>query len=201
MKKFSKCIAGLMLAVTTFVIGCGLQEDDGSHSDAPKPPPAATADAGTDANNADAGSMPTTTDPDSATVMSSQPAPVDSPMACVLTVARQYISSAPIAELRGTLPGMTWSHGTASSQLEGTSRIKFVFSSVAVGTYDFSYLDPAVPNANDGWAQYGDPAVIAKMSADARKYLDCSWPAGQRGECHLRVTVSEGCKIAPAGNM
>ncbi len=200
MKKFSKCIVGLVLASVTSIIGCGLQEDDGSHSDAPKPPPAAAADAGTDATNADAGSMPTTTDPDSATPVSSQPAPVDSPAACVLTVARQYVSNAPIAELRGTFPGMTWAHGTASSQLEG-SRIKFVFSSLAVGTYEFSYVDPAVPNGDDGWAQYGDPAVIAKMTPEARKYLACSWPAGQRGECHLRVTVTDGCKISPAGNM
>lgn len=132
-----------------------------------------------------------------------EPAPVDSPSACVITVARKYISNAPVAELRGSFSGMNWSAGPVSSQLYGTSRIKFVFSAIAPGTYDFSYVDPTggTPTAT-AWAQYGDPSQLAKMSPIGRSYLVCTIdPGGGHSECHARVEVKIGCDIVPAGNM
>ncbi len=144
------------------------------------------------------------------------PAPFRSPGPYVLDFSTAYISGSPCGELRGDLPGISWSQGVLlqDKDLSGNTDgyLGTVYNAPA-GTYDVSYMDAACPGETrqlKGWAEYGDAHTqLANMRPEDRAFISCTWyDAGTHScvtvsnpGCDLRLTVDASGGVTPAGNM
>lgn len=175
-------------------VGCGVQEDeDGDVQDTPCCTDTdETPDADTDTDEG-------------------LPAPFRSPAPCVFDFSNAYVSGAVCGEVRGTLPGMSWSSGVQISNPDGDGYMGMAFV-VPAGTYEMSYLgwqNCSTREPNDAWAQYGFEEQLTEMTAEARAYINCNWwnagtgsvISGVNPSCNIRVTVDSECHVLPAGNM
>lgn len=205
MKTLIQTVFCAILMTTT--VGCGLQEGD-------NPPPdcdtCGNGDAGTPPSG-DGGSVTPPSDAGTSTV--TNPAPVVSPAACRLEFADQYISGSSCGELRGTLPGMTWSAGPVIQDSNSDGRLEYIAATIAAGTYSVSYMDRECPGQTPetgAWAHFGDPELLRSLTADARAWLYCNWYDAANDTiltdvadpgCNIRVTVGAACALSPAGNM
>ncbi len=181
----------LALAAALAFTACGLQEGE----DPDTTPPA------------DA------TPPDDATPPAddSLPAPFRSPAPCILDFSNAYVSGATCGEVRGTMPGMSWTSGVRIANPDGDGYMGMAFTTPA-GTYEVSYLgyqNCTTQQPNDAWAQYGHADQLVEMTAEARSFINCNWYnastnqviSGVNPSCNIRFTVDSECHILPAGNM
>jgi len=189
MKKLIKMSFALSLAA--LAANCGLQKDDGQS-----------------ASPATDGGV-TTPAPDGGTDV--LPAPFRSPAACIFDFSADYVSGATCGEVRGTLPGMSWTQGVQIANPDGDGYLGMAYT-VTAGTYELSYLgwqNCATRDPKDAWAQYGDQDQLLKMTPDSRAFINCNWwnattaqvIAGVNPSCDIRITVDNACKVLPAGNM
>lgn len=186
----------LLIAFALFaagLTGCGLQEDEG--------------DEGTDIITPDA----TPPDDDAGPADDTLPAPFRSPAANVYDFSTAYVSGATCGEVRGNLPGLSWTEGVQIANPDGDGYMGMSFI-VPAGTYELSYLgwqncDSREPR--DAWAQYGFEEQLTKMTAEARSFINCNWwnattqqkVTGTNPSCDIRITVDTVGNILPAGNM
>jgi hypothetical protein len=231
-------------AALVLLAGCGLQEGD-----SPVTPPDTVSDSGsptdTDAGvttttnagttGTDAGTAPTTdagtTGTDAGTTTpANDPAPFRFYPGFVIDVHKKYVSGSLCAELRGNLPGMSWSAGpfVQDRDLAGNydGWLGTAYAAPA-GTYELSYVDRncAGETGTEGtFAQFGDLAVNGQMSrikAEDRAFLYCNQynPAANSCVCSTftdpvlrnKCVTEPGCKgrvtfdgsgnPTPAGNM
>lgn len=134
-------------------------------------------------------------------------APLRSPSAGVLEFSVAYIEGTNCAEVRGDLPGMTWSDGVdLGSEHDGYRGISL---SLAAGTYELSYVGWAncSSHGTDVWADYGTKENLVAMNADARGFVNCNWWNGSHvshpsnPSCDLRIRVDSSGRVTAAGNM
>jgi hypothetical protein len=133
-----------------------------------------------------------------------QPAPVVVTGTCSMKFAEAYVGGSNTAEIRGNLPGATWSSGPSITDTNADDYLEFATASIAEGTYELTYMVP--PST---WANLGDAAALKAMTPAGREFVSCNWwdPVAKKTvavsspSCNLRVTVLSGCKITPAGNM
>jgi len=188
MKKNLMQYAFALVAALAFA-ACGLQEGEVTGS---TPPPDDTTDV---------------TPP----AVENLPAPFRSPTPCVFDFSNAYVSGATCGEVRGTLPGLSWTQGVQIANPDGDGYLGMAFITPA-GTYELSYLgwqncDSRQPN--DAWAQYGHEDQLLQMTAEARAFINCNWYnastnaviSGVNPSCDIRITVDAECHILPAGNM
>jgi len=185
----------LLIAFAVFaasLVGCGLQEDEGDEGT-------------TDTTPTD------TTPPDDTDTDDTLPAPFRSPAANVYDFSNAYVSGALCGEVRGNLPGLSWTQGVQIANPDGDGYMGMNFITPA-GTYELSYLgwqNCTTREPNDAWAQYGFEEQLVKMTADARSFINCNWwnattkqkVSGVNPSCNIRITVDTVGKILPAGNM
>jgi hypothetical protein len=212
--------------IMSLATACGLQ-DESESPPAGNPPPdcgsecnSGGSDAGTGGSSSggqsdggtggstttDAGSGGSTTTPPSG-----MPAPVVSNAACEMLFHDDYINGSPCGEVRGNLPGMTWSSGQFITDSNSDGRLELKYETIPEGCYQLSYLDVAckneVPRTN--WAAYGDPEMLKAMTAEARSFIQCTWwdAAAKKVKtvsdpgCNIRIKVGPGCAISGDGNM
>jgi len=191
MKKNLKTVVLAFAAALAFT-ACGLQEGE---DDPTITPP--VDDGGTPADD-------TATD-------DGLPAPFRSPAPCILDFSNAYVSGATCGEVRGTLPGMSWTSGVRIANPDGDGYMGMSFTTTA-GTYELSYLgwqNCETQEPNEAWAQYGHPEQLVEMTAEARSFINCNWYnestdqviSGVDPSCNIRITVDNECHILPAGNM
>jgi hypothetical protein len=186
----------LLIAFALFaagLTGCGLQEDEGDQVADDATPPADT------------------TPPDDSVPADTLPAPFRSPAANVYDFSTAYVSGATCGEVRGSLPGMSWTDGVQIANPDGDGYMGMSFITPA-GTYELSYLgwqNCGTREPKDAWAQYGFEEQLVKMTAEARSFLNCNWwnattqqkVTGVNPSCDIRITVDTVGNILPAGNM
>jgi len=189
MKKFAFV---LCISVLPFASGCGTDEDCKSSC--------GSDDGGTD-NGGDSGDS----GDNGQTVVNV--APFRSPSAGVLEFSTAYIAGTSCAQVRGTLPGLTWSSGAdLGSEVSGYRGVSL---SLAAGTYEMSYVGWAncSNRTPDVWADYGKKEKLTAMSAADRAFIQCNWWNGlsltgvSNPSCQLRISVSASGQISGAGNM
>ena len=176
------------IAISALNLNCGLQEGEVTVDDPP-----ATVD-------------PTPT-PDPVVL----PAPFRSPAACIFDFSTDYVSGAVCGEVRGNLPGLSWTSGVQIANPDGDGYMGMAFT-VTAGTYELSYLgwqNCTTREPKEAWAQYGAQEQLLKMAPESRAFINCNWwnsaeskvIAGVNPSCDLRITVDNACNILPAGNM
>jgi hypothetical protein len=238
MKTIIQTVFMLMLAAVALT-ACGPDDDgcDGTHGSGPVTGDAGsggntgTPDAGTggtvgfsDAGTSsrpDAGSGGNTgtpdagtggTTPDAGTTPTSAPAPVRSSGVCSLRFADTYIGGATCGQVRGNLPGATWSSGPAIRDTNADHELELTLTVAPAGTYELSYVSascPGGPAVTETWANYGSRAQLLAMTADARSFVNCNWWNAATGTtvsvsspgCNLRIAIDAMCGITGAGNM
>ena len=177
-----------LCAALTFA-ACGLQEDEDTAPPSDTTPPDDTTPPADD----------------------SLPAPFRSPTPCVFDFSNAYVSGATCGEVRGTLPGMSWTQGVQIANPDGDGYMGMAFTAPA-GTYELSYLgwqNCSTQAPNDAWAQYGHEDQLTKMTAEARSFISCNWwnaatssvISGVNPSCNIRITLDNECHVLPAGNM
>ncbi len=183
----------LMISVLPFAIGCGSDEEgcgtvrncDDNGSD----------DGNTDDGNGDTPQPVVNT------------APLRSPSAGVLEFSTAYISGTSCAQVRGTLPGLTWSAGAdLGSEVSGYRGISL---SLPAGTYEMSYVGWANCSSRtpDVWADYGKKEKLTAMDSAARAFVKCNWWNGSSTvsvgspSCNLKISVNSSGQVSAAGNM
>jgi len=183
-----------IIAFMSLFTACGLQEGEDTGN-----PPDVIVDGGDTGDTGDA------TDVD-------LPAPFRSPEACILDFSTRYVSDATCGEVRGNLPGMSWTEGVYVEDTDGDGYLGMSYE-VPPGTYEISYLgyqNCAERTPHEAWAQYGHPEDLMGMSAEALSYIQCNWYDASTGEyindlpdphCNIRITVDDQCNITGAGNM
>jgi hypothetical protein len=196
MKKLSTVLFALSLVMN---VNCGSPDDGDCDSDA--------CDSDTDTGGGNDGGG--NDDQDDDTVIDNL-APFRSTSACVLEFSVAYIDGTNCAQVRGGLPGITWSSGVdLGSEHDGYRSVNY---QMAAGTYELSYVGWAncSSRSNDVWADYGTKEHLAAMSADARKFINCNWWNASQSRvndhvsspsCNLRISVNSAGVITAAGNM
>ena len=174
------CLAVSSMVLTT---GCGQEEDTKTEDDNTPP-----------SNNTPPSTTPTT-NVDPVRVTGSR----------TLSLSTRFVNNASEAELRGTFPGITWTGGTLIGAASNGYFSGQQLAATATGEFHFSYL--ALPSS---WATFGTEENLKAMTADGRAFVACNWydgtkkvspPAGQNGECHLKVTIASDGTVTAAGNM
>lgn len=166
--------------------------------------PGPSADAGSSAPAPDADAPA----PDAGTPPA-QPAPVASPGACRLEFSDAYIGGSACGEIRGAIPGATWSSGPSIEDGDADHFLSYAPSSVAPGTYELTYVVKTCGGSVGTWADYGSRSQLLGMTPDARSFVNCNWWDVASGTtisvashgCNLRITVDGACAITGAGNM
>ncbi|HTM68367.1 MAG TPA: hypothetical protein VL426_03640 [Candidatus Binatia bacterium] len=202
--------------------------DTGTTADAPAPDagsPAAdagspSADAGAPAPDAgsptpDAGSPAPDAGspaPDAGTPAPPSPAPLSSPSALQLRFADAYIGAAACGQVRGNLPGTTWSSGPTMQDTNADHVLEVGYASIPAGNYELSYVSAACPGGPavaETWASYGSRPQLLGMTGDARSFVNCNWWDAASGMaitvaspgCNLRIAVDGSGNVTGAGNM
>ncbi|HTK05155.1 MAG TPA: hypothetical protein VL500_06215 [Candidatus Eisenbacteria bacterium] len=140
------------------------------------------------------------------------PAPLRSPASCQLRFADAYIGGATCGQVRGNLPGATWSSGPAMSDTNADHELELALTAAPAGTYDLTYVSatcPGGPAVSETWASYGSRAQLLAMTADARSFVSCNWWDAATGTvltvsspgCNLRIAIDGSCNVTGAGNM
>lgn len=134
-------------------------------------------------------------------------APLHSPSAGILEFSTAYISGTSCAQVRGNLPGLTWTAGAdLGSEADGYRGVSY---QMTAGTYEISYVGWAdcSSRAPDVWADYGKKENLAAMSPGARAFVQCNWWNGSATvsvgspSCNLKISVDASGNVSPAGNM
>ena len=226
MQNFLKTWLFLMLTMTaTALIGCGTEDDaDCGDEHAASDASVGDTDAGDPRNNgtyvpvggADAGAPApdagTTPPPDAGTPVPVSPAPLRSPSAGQLRFADLYIGGAACGQVRGNLPGASWSTGPAMSDTDGDHELELALAAPPAGTYELTYVSATCPGGSvvaESWASYGSRAQLLGMTADARAFVSCNWwdaAAVATGSvsspgCNLRIQIDTTGNVTGAGNM
>ncbi len=134
----------------------------------------------------------------------SQPAPVVVTGACQMKFSTAYVGSSATAELRGNLPGVTWSSGPAITDTNADKYLEYAPVTIGAGFYELTYMVP--PST---WANLGDSTALKAMTPAAREFVNCNWwdPVALKTvsvsspSCNIRIMVGGGCTISAAGNM
>lgn len=173
-----------------------------------------SADGGTGTDAGSGGAPPVTTDAGSpadagsggsdAGSVASQPDPVVVTGACQMKFSNAYVGNSPTAEIRGNLPGATWSSGPAITDTNADKYLEYSAVSIGAGFYDLTYMVP--PST---WANLGDSTALKAMTPAAREFVNCNWwdPVALKTvsvsspSCNIRIMVGGGCTISAAGNM
>lgn len=175
---------------------------DGGSASADAGTPPAT-DAG--APPADAGTPPAT----DAGTPAAHSAPIRSLRSNRLDFSDEYIGASVCGEIRGAIPGATWSSGPSIQDTDADHFLEYAPSSIAAGTYELSYVAKTCGGSAGAWADYGSRAVLLGMTADARSFVNCNWWDAATGTtltvsspgCNLRITVDGAGTVTGAGNM
>lgn len=133
-----------------------------------------------------------------------QPDPVVVTGACQMKFSTAYVGNSSTAEVRGNLPGATWSSGPAITDTNADKYLEYSAVSISAGFYDLTYMVP--PST---WANLGDSTALKAMSSAGREFVNCNWwdPVGLKTvsvsspSCNIRIMVVGGCFITAAGNM
>jgi len=182
------------VSMTAFGTNCGTS-DDGDKG--------CTADCG----NNDAGNGSTDGNDAGTTTTVDSVAPFRSPSAGLLEFSTAYIPGANCAQVRGNLPGLTWSTGADLGSEHGGYRA--VSIELSAGNYEMSYVGWAncSSHGSDIWADYGLKEHLKEMTSEARRYVSCNWWNGSTivtvssPSCNLKIRVGNDGIITPAGNM
>lgn len=165
--------------------GCGTVEDCDHH----------------DTDGTDGGTDGGTTQPADNT------APLRSPSAGVLEFSTAYIAGTSCAQVRGSLPGLTWTVGAdLGSESNGYRGLSY---QMAAGTYEISYVGwtNCSNRTPDVWADYGKKEKLMAMTSGARAFVQCNWWNGSSTVsvsvpgCNLKITVNGSGQVSSAGNM
>lgn len=165
-----------------------------------------TGDAGTGGSDAGSGGS------DAGTTTPAQPAPLRSPAACAMRFADAYIGGASCGQVRGNLPGTTWTYGHAIADTNADHELELTLTLAPAGTYELSYVSSACvggPAVAETWASYGSRAQLLGMTEDARSFVSCNWWDAASGTtmtvtnpgCNLRISIDASCNVTGAGNM
>lgn len=169
--------------------------DSGTDAGSGGSPPVSTdaGSGGSDAGGSDAGP---------ASVV--QPDPVIVTGACQVKFSNVYVGGSATAEIRGNLPGATWSSGPTITDTNADKYLEYSPVSIGAGMYDITYMVP--PST---WANMGDATTLKAMTPAAREFILCNWWDAGAGKvvsvaspsCNVRIMVGGGCTITPYGNM
>lgn len=196
-----KTIPMFAVCLTLALTGCGLQ--DGGTT----PPPDDDTDAGTTPPS-DGGGTPT--DP------TYLPAPFKSQAPYVLDYSIAYISGSLCGQLRGNLPGVSWSSGPNLADKDPMGNYDGYLGTAFIapaGDYRTSYVDGpcAGETAMTGnWADYGNLKLqLPRIKAEDRAFIYCEQyvPADnkcvvvQSPGCNIRFHMDANGNVTPNGNM
>lgn len=167
-------------------------------------------DAGTGGSTGDAGAGGT--GGDAGTSEPTHPAPLQSPSSCTLRFADEYIGGSACGQIRGNLPGATWTSGQALIDTNADHELEVTLSATPAGTYELTYVSATCLGGTpvaETWASYGARAQLLGMSEDARSFVSCNWWDAASGTtvsvaspgCNLRVQIDASCNVTGAGNM
>lgn len=192
---------------------------DTPSTDAGATPPAA--DGGAPADTApDAGSPPADAgspasdggSADAGTPAPTSPAPVRSISPRAFLFADAYIGGTTCGQVRGNLPGTTWSAGPTMQDTNADHELEVSYATLPAGTYELSYVSATCPGGaavGETWASYGSRPQLLGMTEDARSFVNCNWWDAATGMavdvmnpgCDLRIAVDGAGVITGAGNM
>jgi hypothetical protein len=170
--------------------------------------PPVTTDAGSGGSPADAGSGGSDAGGsgggDAGGGGSTQPDPVIVTGTCAMKFSTAYVGNSTTAEVRGNLPGATWSSGPTVTDTNADKYLEYSAVSIGAGFYDLTYMVP--PST---WANLGDSTALKAMTPAAREFVNCNWwdPVALKTvsvsspSCNVRIMVGGGCTISAAGNM
>ena len=144
------------------------------------------------------------------------PAPFKSQAPYVLDFSIAYISGSLCGELRGNLPGVTWSTGPALADRDPMGNYDGYLGTAFTapeGDYQMSYVDAACAGETQlpgNWADYGNLKLqLPKMKAEDRAYIYCEQyvpadnkcvPVSNPG-CNIRIHMDASGNVTPRGNM
>jgi hypothetical protein len=131
-----------------------------------------------------------------------------------------YTNGSGCAEVRGTLPGLTWGNGVYMTDSDGDGYMEYSpANGIPEGTYALSYVDRecgSETDQDDDWANFGAPDMVKLMNAEARAWLYCNWYDADAGHtvtapdtsgdgnpdpgCEIRIKQTEN-GLQPNGNM
>lgn len=171
--------------------------------------PPVTTDAGTGGSAGDSGSggeggTDSGTGGSDAGSVPAQPDPVVVTGSCAMKFSTAYVGNSSTAEIRGNLPGATWSSGPAITDTNADKYLEYSTATIGTGMYDLTYMVP--PST---WANLGDSTALKAMTPAAREFILCNWWDAGAGKtvsvanpsCNIRISVGSGCTITPYGNM
>lgn len=123
----------------------------------------------------------------------------------VLELSAIFIRPAACVELRGNLPGLTWTSGLQTTTRSGGYwRVSHTARS---GIFDLSYIACGSQDWKNDGADYGLLDKLKAMTPDERMTIYCSWwDANARrcvggSDCRGRLAFDSQGRASPAGNM
>lgn len=133
-----------------------------------------------------------------------------------------YTAGSGCAEVRGTLPGMSWTDGPYITDGNGDGYMEYSpTAGIPYGEYSLSYVDrecagQTSQNGTSDWANFGALEMVKLMRAEDRAYLYCNWYDSTAGHtvtapdtsgdgkpdpgCEIRI-MQDANGLHPNGNM